>query len=141
MKKPNMRILTLGVFWLVIFSDLLESLGELFYKKAALGPGIDNITFVNLGPFVSGILHNGYLWIGISLYILNFFFWITALSKADLSVVYPVGSTNYIIVMILSLFFLHEQISPLRWLGVGFIIVGIYFIFQSTQKSTESKHD
>ena len=67
--------------------------------------------------------------------------WITALSKADLSVVYPVGSTNYIIVMILSLVFLHEQISPLRWVGVGFIIAGIYFIFQSTHKPAGSAHD
>ncbi len=141
MKKLNTGILTLGIFWLVIFSDLLESLGELFYKKAALAPGIDNITLINLTSFISGILHNGYLWIGIGLYILNFFFWITALSKADLSVVYPVGSTNYIIVMILSMVFLHEQISPLRWLGVAFIIVGIYFIFQSTHKPAELKHD
>ena len=141
MKKSSKGILSFSILCLVIFSDLLESLGELFYKKAALATGIDNITMINLVSFISGTIHNGYLWTGIGIYILNFFFWITALSKADLSVVYPVGSTNYIIVMILSLVFLHEQITPLRWLGVGFIIVGICFIFQSTSKPTELKHD
>ena len=95
MKKPNINILSFGIIFLVLFSDILESLVELFYKKAALASGLDNITFSNLALFITGICHSGYLWIGISLYILNFFFWITALSKADLSVVYPIGSTNY----------------------------------------------
>ncbi|MBF0331583.1 MAG: EamA family transporter [Candidatus Omnitrophica bacterium] len=141
MKKPVVAILSLGLLGLVVFSDLLESLGELFYKKATLASGFNNITFVNLASFLSGILHSHYLWIGIGLYVLNFFFWIVALSKADLSVVYPVGSTHYVIVMILAFFFLHESISPLRCLGVGLIIIGVWFIFQSTQKSKELSHD
>ncbi len=140
-KKSNIGVLTFGIFWLVILSDFIESLGELFYKKAALSTGIDNIVFSNFTTFATKIIINENLWIGISFYILNFFLWIIALSKADLSVVYPIGSTSYIIVMILSMVFLHEHITVLRWIGVCFIILGIYFIFQSTHKRENLNND
>ena len=54
--------------------------------------------------------------------------WITALSRAALSYVYPMLGLGYVLVVIVSAMLLHEAIPIQRWIGVllvalGFIVV------------------
>ena len=135
MKKSKGK-LTLTVFALIILTDVIESFAELFWKKGTLSTGIDNVTLSNLFEFLSHMLASPGFMAGVSLYIINFFLWIAVLSKVDLSIAFPTGSTSYIIVALLSMIFLNEHISVLRWSGIFFIIVGIYFISKSA-KATE----
>jgi len=125
--------LTALVFFLIIMTDVIESFAELFWKKGTLSTGIDNVTVSNFFDFMSAMLSSPGFLAGVCLYIVNFFLWVTVLSKVDLSVAFPTGSTSYVIVAILSMIFLHEHISWLRWSGIVFIIIGIYFISKSAQ--------
>ena len=54
--------------------------------------------------------------------------YMTALSWADLTFVLPATSLAYVAVALLSKFWLHEQISPLRWLGIALITTGVGFV-------------
>jgi drug/metabolite transporter (DMT)-like permease len=54
--------------------------------------------------------------------------YLTALSWADLSFVLPATSFGYIAVALLSKFWLHESISPSRWLGIALITAGVGFV-------------
>jgi drug/metabolite transporter (DMT)-like permease len=54
--------------------------------------------------------------------------YMTALSWADLTFVLPATSLAYVAVALLSRFWLHEQISPLRWLGIALITMGVGFV-------------
>ncbi|MCX8045168.1 MAG: DMT family transporter [Desulfobacterota bacterium] len=130
MKKPKGK-LTLEVFFLIILTDVIESFAELFWKKGALATGIDNVTFANVTQFMSSMLTGPEFLTGLFLYIVNFFLWVTVLSRVDLSVAFPTGSTSYIIVALLSMVFLDEHISLYRWSGIICIITGIYFISKS----------
>ena len=56
--------------------------------------------------------------------------YLTALSWADLTFVLPATSFAYVAVAILSRFWLHEHISPARWLGITFITAGVGFVTQ-----------
>ena len=56
--------------------------------------------------------------------------YMTALSWADLTFVLPATSLGYVAVAILSRFWLHEQISLSRWLGIGLITAGVGFVTQ-----------
>jgi uncharacterized membrane protein len=56
--------------------------------------------------------------------------YLTALSWADLTFVLPATSLAYVAIAILSKFFLQEQISPARWLGIGLITAGVGFVTQ-----------
>jgi drug/metabolite transporter (DMT)-like permease len=54
--------------------------------------------------------------------------YLTALSWADLSFVLPATSFAYVAVAFLSRFWLHERISPARWLGITLITAGVGFV-------------
>jgi len=96
-----------------------------------MATGIDNVNLANLTEFMSRMLTGSGFLTGLSLYVVNFFLWITVLSRVDLSVAFPTGSSSYIIVALLSLIFLDEHISLYRWSGIICIIAGIYFISKS----------
>ncbi len=98
--------LTLSVLAMIIMTDVIESFAELFWKKGTLSTGIDNVTFHNFFEFMGKLLGSSGFLTGAGLYVINFFLWITVLSKVDLSVAFPTGSTSYIIVAVLSMVFL-----------------------------------
>ena len=49
------------------------------------------------------------------------------LSAFDLSYVTFVSSFQYILLIVVSIFVFHEQISLMRWIGCGFIMMGVFF--------------
>ncbi len=51
--------------------------------------------------------------------------YMTALSFADLSYVLPATAISYVLMVLLSIVWLHEHVSPSRWSGVAFIVVGV----------------
>jgi undecaprenyl phosphate-alpha-L-ara4N flippase subunit ArnE len=55
-------------------------------------------------------------------------FWIAALSQAALSIVFVLGSMQYILILIASRFFLGEKIDRMRLLGTLFIAAGITLV-------------
>ncbi len=125
--------LTISVLAMIIMTDVIESFAELFWKKGTLSTGIDSITFGNIPDFMAKLLGSSGFLTGAGLYIINFFLWITVLSRVDLSVAFPTGSTSYIIVAVLSMVFLGEEVSLYRWSGIILIIIGIWFISRSTR--------
>ena len=63
------------------------------------------------------------------LLLLGFFAsYLTALSWADLTFVLPSTALGYVVVALLSRFWLHEQISLSRWLGIALITIGVGFV-------------
>ena len=58
-------------------------------------------------------------------------FYLVAISKLDLSMAYPMVSLNYAIILFISRIFFKENVTPLRWLGVVFIIFGVFLISRS----------
>lgn len=69
-------------------------------------------------------------WVAAGIVLLCGFFatYLTALSWADLTWVLPASSLGYVIMTFLARFWLHEQVSPLRWMGVLFITAGVGFV-------------
>ena len=123
--------LTWKIFLAVVANDLVDSLAQLCMKKGLLHTGID---IVSLSTAWSFFYHNAssvWLWLGIIAYTLNFFIWIQILSRIELSVAMPVGSTSYVLIPILALLFLHEKASLLQWLGIFLIAMGIHFVSKS----------
>jgi|SRR6516164_6458610 len=65
---------------------------------------------------------------GIALLIGFFASYLTALSWADLTYVLPATAFGNVIVELLSRFWLHEEVSWQRWLGVLLITAGVGFV-------------
>lgn len=82
-------------------------------------------------------------WILAGIGLLTAFFasYLTALSWADLTFVLPATSFGYVIIALLSKFWLHETISPARWGGIILITVGVGFVTRGpsyTQHTSEA---
>jgi len=69
-------------------------------------------------------------WVAIGIFLLLAFFatYMTALSWADLTYVLPATSLGYVILALVAKFALHEQVSPMRWMGIALITGGVGFI-------------
>jgi drug/metabolite transporter (DMT)-like permease len=51
-----------------------------------------------------------------------------ALSWADLTYVLPATSLGYVLLALVAKFALHEEVSPLRWMGIALISGGVGFV-------------
>jgi drug/metabolite transporter (DMT)-like permease len=69
-------------------------------------------------------------WVLLGVVCLTCFFasYLTALSWADLSYVLPATGLGYVVVALLSRYFLHEHVSNWRWLGVMLISCGVGWV-------------
>ena len=72
---------------------------------------------------------------GILCYMLSFVLWLLIVSKTQLSFAMPlsVGVVN-ILVFLGSALYLHEEITPLKMIGLGVIIVGLFLITTGGRK-------
>jgi drug/metabolite transporter (DMT)-like permease len=69
-------------------------------------------------------------WVAVGILLLLGFFasYMNALSWADLTYVLPATSLGYVLLALVAKFALHEQVSPLRWLGIALISGGVGFV-------------
>lgn len=58
------------------------------------------------------------------------FMWTYCLARFDFNYAYFIGSLSYIFVILISLFFFKENISPVRWVGCGLIFTGVLIVIK-----------
>ncbi len=74
---------------------------------------------------VLSALSNPFIILGILSLIIGMSSFMAALSFADLSYVLPATAISYVIMVLLSIGWLHEHVSLQRWTGVAFIVLGV----------------
>lgn len=88
---------------------------------------IGSISLHHLQGIILSIL-NPWVAVGIVLLLAFFASYMNALSWADLTYVLPATSLGYVLLALVAKFALHEQVSPLRWLGIALISGGVGFV-------------
>jgi drug/metabolite transporter (DMT)-like permease len=71
------------------------------------------------------VLDDPYILLGILSLLIFMWSYMTALSFADLSYVMPATAMSYVLMTLLSIFWLHEHVTPGRWSGILFIVIGV----------------
>jgi drug/metabolite transporter (DMT)-like permease len=127
--------LTLKIFLLIVLNDVGDTIAQILMKKGLTNTGIESINLGNIAEFTVKNASSPLVWLGIFVFVLNFFIWIVILARVDLSIAMPVGSTSYIFVPIAAMIFLGEHVSPLRWTGILLIALGIHFVSQSSKSA------
>jgi uncharacterized membrane protein len=115
---PQRYLILLAVILTASFGDVLLSHGM---------SQVGSVSVHNLGLLFTA-LKNPWVISGIVLLLGFFASYLTALSWADLTFVLPSTSFSYVIVALLSHFWLHEYVSPYRWLGILMIVCGVGFV-------------
>ncbi len=107
-KKAAMAVLLLTV--------VSNAIGQVFFKAAH--SGISGESFLSLFTHYQ-------TWLGLIFYGLSAVCWLWVLSRAQLSFAYPILALSYPIVVALSAWVFSEIVTPLHWLGVIVIVVGV----------------
>jgi drug/metabolite transporter (DMT)-like permease len=118
----------MDVLIIILAGVILASAGQVFWKV-----GMNSIGQVeDFAPGkVASLFLNPYILTGLAMYGLSTIFWLAALSKKDLSFVYPFIALTYIFVLILSHLVLKEQIGAYRMIGTLIILIGLIIIFRT----------
>lgn len=108
-----------------------------------LGKGMKYIGEFAVWP-PSELLHSGLrifttgsIWLGIASLIAFFVAYMLALSWADYSFVQPASSLAYGVVALLGYWMLGEKVSPLRWVGIAVICLGVFVVGRTNPRTTE----
>ena len=117
--------MTLRKYLVILSIVFFGSLGDAFLARGMKHVG--SIDVHHVGNIFSA-LANPFVIIGI-FFLLGFMYsYMTALSFADLSYVMPATAVSYVVMILLSIFWLHEHVSVQRWAGVIFIVTGVGFV-------------
>ncbi|MGA8145105.1 MAG: hypothetical protein WB987_14560 [Candidatus Acidiferrales bacterium] len=77
------------------------------------------------------------IWLGIASLITFMVAYMLVLSYADYSFVQPAAALGCGIVALLGHFLLHESVTPMRWIGIAVICVGVLIVGQTPPRTTE----
>lgn len=106
--------------------------GELCVSRAMKVVGeVHDFRPAALIRFVFRTIRVGWMWIGISMMTLAFFSLLAMLSIENVSFVVPVTALSYAAGAVGAMLFLHERISPQRWLGVFIVCIGVTLVWLS----------
>lgn len=107
---------------------LFTSIGQILQK---IGSGKIKSEHLKIGIRSVLVFFNPFIFAALIMLFFATVFYLFALSKLPLSIAYPMLSSGYVIVLLLSKIFLKEEVSLKRWVGVIVIITGIFIIFNS----------
>jgi len=113
MSSPRVQ---LGVIRLVLVTVALNAVGQILFKAARSAQPDASV--------LSLFLHFE-TWAAFVVYGLSAVCWLWVLSRARLSIAYPLLSLTFPIVVGLSALLFSESISAMRWVGVGVIVTGV----------------
>ncbi len=122
---------------LILLSIILGPLGNVFLGKAMKDVGsVFSRRIPDFVPVASQVLASGYIWLGIACLLGFFVVHMLLLTWADYSYVQPATSLSYLSISILSYLLLGETISPLRWIGVTVICLGVFLVGRTSPSTT-----
>jgi uncharacterized membrane protein len=130
-----MRIKTLVMILAMV---VCANVGDLMLKRGMTKIGAVQISASGLQHAFLATVTNGTIWVGI-LFLAGFMLsYMTVLSWADYSYVMPAGAFGYALLTLLAVVFLHENVSPRRWIGVVLICVGVLLVGQTRPRTTDA---
>lgn len=90
------------------------------------------LSYKGLG-FAEMIVQNVWPLLGVLLFALNVIFYFLALREIPLSTAYPtMVIMSFLIINSVAYFYLAEPINGFQWLGYGFMLIGLFFVFYFT---------
>jgi len=119
----------IGTVALGLVAIILLSVGQTSMKV-----GLNHIGGISLADGVATLLkllRTPWVIVGFACYGLSSILWLDVLSKLDFSLAFPMVGLTYVFTLLIGRFFFHETVGLDRMLGVGLIVLGIFFLAKS----------
>ena len=121
-------VMTWTSFGLILSGVLLNAAAQLFLKAGTNTLGVVSFTASDWFSQALRIGFNPHILGGLFCYAFSLVVWIMALSRVPVSIAYPMLSIGYVVSAIAAYFLFGETLGSMRWLGIGFIVVGVWLI-------------
>ena len=120
---------TVKVILLILLSEIWNVIGHILFKMSTNTVGTGSLRGVpgHVG-YIRNLLTKNVIWIGFVFQVLCVATWLVALAQADLSFVFPIGSVQYILILVGAHIFLGEKIDRMKLTGTILVIAGIVLI-------------
>lgn len=120
-----------GVLILILIIVIFTAFGQISMKT-----GMNQFNGIKMGEMLNiknffNIFTNFYIVLGIVLYFLGLFIWLSLLSKFEVGSLYPLLSLTYIVTAIFGVIFLKEKLTFIKSLGISLIVLGSFLIIRS----------
>ena len=112
--------MTLFSFSFILVGVLLNAAAQLLLKAGtnAMPLGLR----LALEPHILG---------GLACYVVSVVVWVVALSRVPVSIAYPMLSIGYVVNAAAAWYLLGEAVTPMRMLGIGIIVLGVFIVARS----------
>jgi len=120
--------------WLLILTGVILNAAAQLLLKTATRP-LSAFTVFNgdtLVRSVTVLAFSAPFWVGMLCYAASVCVWIAALSKAPVSVAYPMLSLGYVVVAAVAALRLGESLTLPKVLGIALICAGVLLVSRST---------
>jgi drug/metabolite transporter (DMT)-like permease len=105
------------------------AVGQILVRRGMQQVGsLENYAPMALLAYFGHAAANWYVIAGTVLNTVFYFLFLAALSWTDVTVALPMTAIEYAFAAILAIIFLREQVTPIRWLGISLVILGVIFI-------------
>ena len=117
-----------------------ESTGVILLKKGISSVGeVKTMSVSELGRVFKAGITNPQILCGVFFEALFFGCLLILMSRSDISFLWPLTGLSFVFASFGAMWFLHEQVSTIRWLGVVLIMLGAGLIsYSEHQKEKES---
>jgi multidrug transporter EmrE-like cation transporter len=123
--------MTLLSFNLVMLGVFLNAIAQLLLKAGTNAVGHFTFTTDNALPIGAKLLTEPHIMGGMFCYAVSLVVWLMALSRVEVSIAYPMLSVGYVLNAVAAYYLFDEAVSPMRLLGIGIIIIGVYIVARS----------
>jgi multidrug transporter EmrE-like cation transporter len=115
----------------IFISVLAGAIGQVMLKQGMGSMGPLTLSAEQLLNLLWRMGTNPFVALGLFIYMVGTVFWLTALSRVDLSFAYPFASLSYVVMLGAAWQLFNEDISFLRLLGTLVVGVGVFLISRS----------
>jgi multidrug transporter EmrE-like cation transporter len=123
--------MTLVSFALILLGVLLNAAAQLLLKAGTNAVGQFDFTAANALPVGMKLATQPSIVAGIACYVVSVVVWIMALSRVEVSIAYPMLSIGYVVNAIAAWYLFGEAVTPMRLVGIGIIILGVFIVARS----------
>ena len=120
--------MTTSAFAFLLTGVLLNAGAQLLLKAGTNVLGVITLTRDNWWDTLWKMATQGYFVVGVICYMVSLLVWIIGLSRVPVSVAYPMLSRGYVINAVAAYYLFGESVTVTRWLGIGFIILGVWLV-------------
>jgi uncharacterized membrane protein len=134
--KRDLR-LRIKTFAMILIMVACANAGDLMLKRGMTQIGAVPLSVAGLEHAFLLTVTSATIWIAI-LFLIGFTTsYMMLMSWADYSYVMPAGAFGYALLTLLAVVFLHESVSPRRWIGVILICVGVLVVGLTKPRTTD----